>query len=152
LGVGADVDEREAHPGPFRHVVRHGRIEDLAVEGVEPVRVAGEHRDVVDPIEQHHSMVPRPPTPLQQAIEETLRDLRPGEGVRYGFVAGQAGYPGRARAVGTFLATHHDAPNWWRVVAANGHLRAPRPELQAQLLAAEGVDVIDGRVSRRPPR
>ena len=94
-------------------------------------------------------MVPRPSTPLQQAIEEALRDLRPGEVVSYGFVAEQAGYPGRARAVGTFLATHHDAPNWWRVVAANGELRAPRPDVQTELLAAEGVVVADGRV-RRP--
>jgi len=94
-------------------------------------------------------MVPRPPTSLQRAIEETLRDLRPGEVVSYGFVAEQAGYPGRARAVGTFLATHDDAPNWWRVVAASGQLRAPRTDLQTELLAAEGVDVVDGRV-RRP--
>jgi methylated-DNA-protein-cysteine methyltransferase related protein len=94
-------------------------------------------------------MVPRRLTPLQQAIEETLRDLRPGEVVSYGFVAEQAGYPGRARAVGAFLGTHHDAPNWWRVVAANGELRAPRTDLQTDLLAAEGVAVVDGRV-RRP--
>ena len=94
-------------------------------------------------------MVPRPPTPLQQAIQETLRDLRTGEVVSYGDVAEQAGYPGRARAVGTFLATHHDAPNWWRVVAANGELRAPRSDVQAELLAGEGVLVVDGRV-RRP--
>ena len=94
-------------------------------------------------------MVPRSPTALQLAIEETLRDLGAGEVVSYGFVAEQAGYPGRARAVGTYLATHHDAPNWWRVVAANGELRAPRTDLQRELLAAEGVVVVDGRV-RRP--
>ena len=96
-----------------------------------------------------NAAVERDPTPLQQAIEETLRDLRPGEVVSYGFVAEQAGYPGRARAVGAYLSGHADAPNWWRVVAANGTLRAPRPDLQAQLLAGEGVDVVDGRV-RRP--
>jgi methylated-DNA-protein-cysteine methyltransferase-like protein len=95
-------------------------------------------------------MLPRDPTPLQRAIEETLRDLRPGEVVSYGFVAEQAGYPGRARAVGAYLAASDDAPNWWRVVAANGELRAPRPDLQAQLLAAEGVRVIDGRVTGQP--
>ena len=92
-------------------------------------------------------MVAREPTPLQRAIDETLRDLRPGEAVSYGHVAEQAGYPGRARAVGAYLASSEDAPNWWRVVAANGRLRAPRPELQARLLAAEGIEVIDGRVS-----
>ena len=90
----------------------------------------------------------REPTPLQRAIEETLRDLRTGEVVSYGFVAEQAGYPGRARAVGTFLTTHHDAPNWWRVVAASGELRAPRSDLQAEMLAAEGVAVVGRRVSR----
>jgi methylated-DNA-protein-cysteine methyltransferase-like protein len=95
------------------------------------------------------AMVARSQTPLQRAIEETLKDLRPGEVVSYGDVAEQAGYPGRARAVGTYLATHDDAPNWWRVVAANGALRAPRPDLQTTLLAAEGVTVVDGRV-RRP--
>jgi methylated-DNA-protein-cysteine methyltransferase-like protein len=101
---------------------------------------------MVDPVEQHGDMVPREPTPLQRAIDETLRDLRPGEVVSYGDVAAHAGYPGRARAVGAYLAATADAPNWWRVVAANGELRAPRPELQAQLLAAEGVAVVDGRV------
>ena len=94
----------------------------------------------------------RDPTPLHRAIEETLRDLRPGEVVSYGFVAEQAGYPGRARAVGAFLASTEDAPNWWRVVAATGELRAPRRDLQAQLLAAEGVAVTGGRVSRRLSR
>ena len=96
------------------------------------------------------AVVPRELTPLLQAIDETLRDLRPGEVVSYGFVAEQAGYPGRARAVGAYLASHEDAPNWWRVVAASGHLRAPRSELQVQLLAAEGVLVVDGRVGHRP--
>ena len=94
-------------------------------------------------------MVARDSTPLQRAIEETLRDLRPGEVVSYGDVAEQAGYPGRARAVGAYLASSEDAPNWWRVVAASGELRAPRPELQTQLLEAEGVEVVNGRV-RRP--
>ena len=96
--------------------------------------------------------VERDHTPLQRAIEETLRDLRAGDVVSYGFVAEQAGYPGRARAVGTYLATHHDAPNWWRVVAANGELRAPRPDLQAELLGREGVTVVDGRVKRPQSR
>ena len=99
-------------------------------------------------------MVPREPTPLQRAIDETLRDLRSGEVVSYGDVAEQAGYPGRARAVGAYLAATADAPNWWRVVAASGELRAPRVDLQARLLATEGVSVVNGRVAnlRREPR
>ena len=93
-------------------------------------------------------------TEFERAVEETLRDLRPGEVVSYGFVAEQAGYPGRARAVGAFLASSAEAPNWWRVVGANGALLAPRADLQAQWLVAEGVNVVNGRCravnARRP--
>ena len=74
-----------------------------------------------------------------------MHDLRRGEVVSYGFVAEQAGYPGRARAVGAFLASSADAPNWWRVVGASGALLAPRADVQAQLLAGEGVAVVNGR-------
>jgi methylated-DNA-protein-cysteine methyltransferase-like protein len=99
-------------------------------------------------VAQETAAVPLEPTQFQRAVEETLRDLRIGEVVSYGFVAEQAGYPGRARAVGAYLASSADAPNWWRVVAASGELRAPRADLQAELLAAEGVEVIRSRVSR----
>ena len=33
----------------------NGRLEDLPIEGVEPVGVARERRDVVDPVQQHGS-------------------------------------------------------------------------------------------------
>lgn len=86
-------------------------------------------------------------TEFEQAVAEVVDGLAPGEVVSYGWVAAEAGYPGRARAVGAFLAHHgHDLP-WWRVVRSDGHLVAPSAAEQAAALRAEGVTVTDGRVA-----
>ena len=78
-----------------------------------------------------------------------LRSLGPGEVVTYGEVALEAGYPGRARAVGRILSTGDGELPWWRVVNASGRLVPGHEDEQARRLAAEGVAVRDGRV-RRP--
>jgi methylated-DNA-protein-cysteine methyltransferase related protein len=57
-------------------------------------------------------------TELERAIETVLRALRPGDVVTYGEVAEEAGFPGRARAVGRFLAGSGGELPWWRVVNA----------------------------------
>lgn len=77
-----------------------------------------------------------------------LGGLQPGEVVSYGEVAEQAGFPGAARAVGTLLRTTRADVPWWRVVAADGRLRAPDARRQSALLQAEGVTVEDLRVRR----
>jgi len=81
-----------------------------------------------------------------------LDRLPPGEVASYGEVAMQAGYPGAARAVGTYLRDRGGAHPWWRVVANDGTLRAGHAAEQAELLAAEGLLIRDGRVvaQRRP--
>ena len=89
-------------------------------------------------------------TPFQRAIDEVLRDLRPGDVVSYSWVADEAGRPCAARAVGTYLGEHADPPSWWRVVAADGRLVSPAAEEQACRLSAEGHEVVDGRVRPRP--
>jgi methylated-DNA-[protein]-cysteine S-methyltransferase len=43
-------------------------------------------------------------TPFQRAVADALREVRRGEVVSYGEAAALAGYPGAARAVGTFCA------------------------------------------------
>ena len=43
-------------------------------------------------------------TPFQRAVADSLREVRRGEVVSYGELAALAGYPGAARAVGTFCA------------------------------------------------
>jgi len=52
LGVWADVEDGEPELLLWV-VVREGRVEDLGVEGVQPVGVAGEDRDVIEAVEQH---------------------------------------------------------------------------------------------------
>jgi len=77
--------------------------------------------------------------------------LGEGEVTTYGDVAEVAGYPRRARLVGNLLASGQaaEAP-WWRVVNAHGRLAPGHVAEQAQLLRAEGVTVVDGRVRRAP--
>jgi methylated-DNA-protein-cysteine methyltransferase related protein len=87
-------------------------------------------------------------TPLQDAVAEAVRAIPEGHAASYGYVAHEAGYPGRHRAVGAYLRDHGDDVPWWRVVNATGHLSAPDPTVQAQLLRSEGVVVRDGRVAR----
>jgi methylated-DNA-protein-cysteine methyltransferase-like protein len=95
---------------------------------------------------------------FEDDVARVLRRLRPGEVVTYGEVAAEAGHPGAARAVGSFLArTGHTVP-WWRVVTSTGRL-VPGHELEhARRLRAEGIEVdeVAGRVRfsrkrHRPP-
>jgi len=79
-----------------------------------------------------------------------LRGLRRGEVVTYGEVAEEAGYPGRARAVGRFLATSDGAYPWWRVVTATGRLVPGHEDEHARRLRAEGHTVRGNRVVVRP--
>ena len=83
---------------------------------------------------------------FDEAVRQTILDLAPGEVVTYGWVALEAGFPGRARGVGTFLAARYDGPNWWRVVGADRRLRAPHVDEQERRLRAEGVTVAGGVV------
>lgn len=83
---------------------------------------------------------------FEDAVADVLLGLSEGQVVSYGRVAMEAGYPGRARAVGRFLAHHGHGLPWWRVVRADGSLVAPEPHRQAQALRAEGVRVEGRRV------
>jgi len=86
-------------------------------------------------------------TAFEDAVLDVIKSLDPGEVVTYGEVAAQAGFPGAARAVGTILRTCDVDVPWWRVVGAGGHIRTPGPERQADLLRAEGVLVVAGKVA-----
>jgi len=93
---------------------------------------------------------PREPTAFEDAVAAVLRALGPGDLVTYGEVAAEAGYPGRARAVGRLLATSDGAFPWWRVVNAAGRLVPGHEADHERRLRAEGVEVRDGRVRRAP--
>jgi len=83
-------------------------------------------------------------------IVDVMMSLVEGEVTTYGDVADVAGYPRNARFVGRILATTDVDVPWWRVVAADGRLRAHDSRLQAELLRAEGVAVEAGRVVDAP--
>jgi methylated-DNA-protein-cysteine methyltransferase-like protein len=87
-------------------------------------------------------------TPFEEAVDAVLRAIPPGEVVTYGEVAEEAGYPGRARAVGHLLAASGGQYPWWRVVAANGRLVPGHEADHARRLREEGVEAGDGRVRR----
>ena len=92
-------------------------------------------------------------TPLERAFAAVIDATEPGDVVTYGEVATEAGYPGRARAVGAYLAKSGGAHPWWRVVAASGRLVPGAEDEHARRLAAEGVETHGGRVrGRRSPR
>jgi methylated-DNA-protein-cysteine methyltransferase-like protein len=80
-------------------------------------------------------------TDFERAVAAVLVRLRSGDVVTYGEVAAEAGYPGRARAVGAVLAARgHDYP-WWRVVNASGRLVPGHEVEHARRLRTEGTPV-----------
>ena len=86
------------------------------------------------------------PTPFEEAVAKVLDSLDVGDVVTYGEVAAEAGYPGRARAVGRFLADYGDEHPWWRVVTASGRLVPGNEVEHARRLKAEGVTTANGHV------
>lgn len=86
-------------------------------------------------------------TAFEDAVLEVICSLQSGEIVTYGEVAEQAGFPGAARAVGTVLSNCDGDVPWWRVIGAGGVIRTPGKERQADLLGAEGIEVVAGRVA-----
>jgi len=84
---------------------------------------------------------------FEARVIAVLRALVPGEVVSYGDVAEDAGFPGRARAVGRILAVTEVEVPWWRVVTSTGRLVPGHEAEQAQRLRAEGVLVDRGRVT-----
>lgn len=63
LGVRADVDDGKPHVGALGclgPVAGHGRVKHLLVERVQTLRVLGEDRHVVEPVEQHARQRTRP--------------------------------------------------------------------------------------------
>ena len=92
-----------------------------------------------------------PLTPFEQAISDVLARLEPGDVVTYGEVAAEAGYPGRARAVGAHLARSGETSAWWRVVTSSGRLVPGHEVEHARRLRAEGITVDEktGRVRRQ---
>ena len=87
-----------------------------------------------------------PASTFEEDVRRVLEGLTEGSVVTYGEVAREAGYPGAARAVGTFLSRGPDGIPWWRVVTSTGRLVPGHEVRQADLLRTERVAVANGRV------
>lgn len=87
-----------------------------------------------------------------EAVWALVRRVPRGKVVTYGQVASWLGSPRAARAVGYAMFNVHDPDvPWQRVINSQGRISIGgalhRPELQRQLLEAEGVDFdAEGRV------
>jgi alkylated DNA nucleotide flippase Atl1 len=86
---------------------------------------------------------------LDDRIIGVIRLLEPGEVVSYGDIASDAGAPKASRHVGRVLA-QTSGLSWWRVVASQGRLVPGNEREHARLLRAEGVKVLNGRVTWSP--
>ena len=87
---------------------------------------------------------------FEHAVAAVVQDIPEGVVVSYGWVAAEAGYPGRARAVGRLLAASPAPLPWWRVTRSDGVLAPPVATRQAERLRAEGANVNGRRVTPRP--
>lgn len=69
-------------------------------------------------------------TDLYEAVWALVRRIPAGRVMTYGQIADEAGYPGRARAVG--FAMRHAPPDvpWHRVVSGRG-IVSPRPDQES---------------------
>jgi methylated-DNA-protein-cysteine methyltransferase related protein len=91
--------------------------------------------------------------PALEAIWHAVCTIPRGRVSTYGAVARAAGLPGRARQAGFALRVAGDSLNlpWHRVVGAGGRIVFPRASHahreQTRRLRAEGVRVVDGRVT-----
>lgn len=91
----------------------------------------------------------------EQRIWQVVLAIPPGRVASYGQVADMAGLGRQARFVGRALGklpAGHSVP-WYRVIRTTGQLAFPAGSetfnRQQQLLEAEGVEVLRGRVSMR---
>ncbi|GAA5158653.1 MGMT family protein [Pseudonocardia eucalypti] len=86
-----------------------------------------------------------------ERVREIILAIPVGTVLSYGEVAALAGVP-NARHVGRLLSEDGQDLPWHRVLRADG---TPTPHLAAEQLArlrAEGVTVVNGRVSRSQPQ
>lgn len=89
------------------------------------------------------------PQDFEDDVHRVLERLPSGTVLTYGEVALEAGHPGAARAVGTFLARGATGLPWWRVVTSTGRLVPGHEREHAQRLRSEGVRMANGRVVMR---
>lgn len=105
--------------------------------------------DIRRMIAESYDIISDSPT---KRIYEAVKKIPKGKVATYGQIAAMAGNPRMARAVGNALHNNPDPLNipCYRVVNSKGELAGAfafgGENVQAQLLAEDGIDVSDGRV------
>jgi len=133
-------------------VMVHTRSQGAFVIPLRPGVDVGSNRDgskrIVNELPTH-----REEGGFESAVLRVLAAIDPGTVLTYGEVALEAGYPGAARAVGSFLSRGHPELPWWRVVTGTGRLVPGHERRHGRLLQAEGVTLVNGHVAmaRRNP-
>lgn len=98
-------------------------------------------------------MISNPDLSFTEIVLEIVAKIPTGKVMAYGQVAAAAGNPRAARQVGNILGglgIDSKLP-WWRVVNSKGYISIrghshDAKSIQAQLLVAEGIEVIDNQV------
>ncbi len=88
-------------------------------------------------------------TAVEQRIWQIVSQIPSGRVTSYGKIARIAGIPSHARLVGRVLSQlpADTGLPWHRVVNAAGKITNPAQDRQRERLAAEGIPLINGRVS-----
>ncbi|MFT3661415.1 MAG: MGMT family protein [Gordonia sp. (in: high G+C Gram-positive bacteria)] len=86
-----------------------------------------------------------------ELVRALIRSVPPGRVTTYGDVADAAGLT-NPRQVGWILRTDGADLPWQRVVPASGRPSVANAGRQLELLRAEGVPIVDGRVRLRSCR
>lgn len=84
------------------------------------------------------------PADVDEAVFDVVEQIPPGRVTTYGAIGGLIGIG--PRRVARALSSGGGAVPWYRVVRADGSMAEPVRVRQAELLAAEGVPMRDGRV------
>jgi len=86
---------------------------------------------------------------MKEQVWQIVYAIPLGQVATYGQIARLAGMPQQSRLVGRILSrlpTDSKLP-WHRVINSQGKISNPNPERQKDKLAAEGVNVLKGKVS-----
>jgi len=88
---------------------------------------------------------------VKHRVWQVVHAIPEGSVATYGQVARLAGMPQQSRLVGRILAGLPKASKipWHRVINSQGKISNPNPDRQRDRLAAEGVVLINGKISLR---
>lgn len=148
LNVKADLEWRDYWRSAFKSVIPgwHQNKEHwntIILDGTVP------EKEIKRMIAESYDLVTDSPT---KRIYEAVKRIPKGHVATYGKIAEMAGDPRMARAVGNALHKNPDPEHipCFRVVNAKGELAGAfafgGEDVQAELLRADGVEVINGRV------